>query len=119
MRRALAPLAAVALGASTPDSLAGRVAGAPVRCIPFDRTSTLTILGPRTLAWKQTERRLWVTHPTGQCRPLRTVDTVIVAPFGAQLCRDDRFRSFSPGDIVPSVPCRLDGFVPHDKPEAP
>lgn len=119
MRALAVLLLPAALAASTGakrDPLAGRVAGAPVDCIGLRTNTSPQIVDDRTILYRETERRVWRTGPQGNCPSLRPFTTLIVEVYGAQLCRNDRFRVLEPGSIIPSSICRFDRFTPYDKP---
>jgi hypothetical protein len=113
--RALA-VAAIALGltASTTDPLAGRTAGKPQQCIELSRMNGPAVYGTDTIIYRQSGRRSWATHPVGSCPSLRAFSRLIVHPTGTQLCHNDRFETFEPGDIIASASCRFGDFTPYD-----
>jgi hypothetical protein len=119
MRRAGAALllALVATGAQAKrdDPLAGRVAGRAERCLPGGADARLTILDKDTIVWRQSGRRIWVTHPVGACASLAPDRTLLVESFGGMHCRNDLFRTITPGLSIPSAACRFGSFVPYDK----
>ena len=117
MLRAIALLAfagtAVASAKST-DPGAGRVAGKPANCVRLDQTNRVVIADANTLTLRD-GRRLWITHPIGQCTRLNPNDTLVLEVWGSQLCRNDRFRTLQPGTTIPSAFCRFGEFVPYVK----
>ena len=118
-RRAVAAAAlglALVLGAGRDDPLAGRVAGAPVRCVDIGRVQGPTIVDSDTILYRQSCKRTWRTGPVGSCPQLRPFATMIVDVYGGQLCRNDRFRLVEPGLSIPSAACRFRDFTPYDKP---
>jgi hypothetical protein len=119
MRRTAALLVGLlALSGAAKDPLAGRVAGAPVRCVsdPVGNSGP-TILDEHTVIINQTGRRIWVAHPIGACPSLRPLSTLVVEKWGSQTCANDRFRVVEPGLSIPSAYCRFGEFVPYDKPK--
>lgn len=116
IRRALT-LAALALPllAAKSDPLAGRVAGPPARCISLSSVQGPQIIDQNTIAYRQSGKRLWVTHPVGNCYGLRQLNTLIVDVYNSQLCRNDRFRVLETGLSIPGPYCRFGNFVPYDK----
>ena len=106
----------LALTAARSDPLAGRVAGPPAQCLDdMQATGGPTILDQSTILYRQSGRRLWVTHPDGPCPALAPLRTLIVIRYGAQTCAGDRFRVLDPGSTIPSGFCRFGPFVPYDK----
>lgn len=121
MRAATILLLPAALAASTGadrDPLAGRVAGKPESCINLNQNTALQIVDRYTILYTESGRRVWRTGPVGPCTTLRPFDTLIVDVWGAQLCRNDRFRVLQQGTSIPSAFCRFDRFTPYDKPKA-
>ena len=107
---------ALALAAAKDDPLAGRIAGKPVDCIDVQFTQGPDIVDAHTILYRQTGRRIWRTGPIGTCPELEPVSTLIVEMYGAQLCRNDRFRVRRPGDLIAGPVCRFGAFTPYDKP---
>ena len=117
MRR-LATLAALALtlAAGRSDPLAGWVAGPSVECIDLQRINGPDIVDADTILYRESGKRIWVSGPVGKCPSLRPLDTLIVEVRGSQLCRNDMFRTVTPGLSIPSGVCRFRRFVPYDRP---
>lgn len=106
----------LSLAAAKSDPLAGRVAGAPVDCVDLSRLNGPDIVDSHTILYRQSGKRIWVTGPVGECPSLRPYDTLIVEVRGSRLCRNDLFRTVTPGLSIPSGICRLRSFVPYDRP---
>ncbi|MFX8110421.1 hypothetical protein ABTK99_19145, partial [Acinetobacter baumannii] len=100
MRAVLLAGAALALaGAASGDSrspldraLAGRVAGAPVRCIDNPTNQGPEVIDSRTIIYRDVSR-LWVNHLPEACPSLSDNAILIVNVYGGQLCENDRFRT--------------------------
>jgi hypothetical protein len=117
MRRAAALLVSLlALSGAAKDPLAGRVAGAPVRCISDTAISGPSILDGHTIIYNAGGRRSWIVHPQGVCPSLRPLNTLVIERWGSETCTNDRFRVLEPGTTIPSAYCRFGEFVPYDKP---
>ena len=106
---------AMTLMAGRADPLADRVAGTPVDCIDLSRINGPDIVDANTILYRQSAKRIWVSGPIGECPSLRPLDTLIVEVHGSQLCRNDLFRTVTPGLSIPSGICRFRPFVPYDK----
>ncbi len=115
MRAPVLVAVALMLVAGKSDPLAGRVAGAPVRCITLQQLNGPEIVDSQTILYRQSGKRIWKTGPLGECASLRPFDTLIVDVYGGQLCRNDRFRTVSNGMSIPSGSCRFRDFTPYDK----
>lgn len=96
-------------------ALAGRVAGKPQSCIDPQAVGGPQIVGNRTLIYRQSGQRLWVTTLPDACPFLRTNVIVVTELYGGQLCRSNRFRTITPNTSIPSGICRFGAFVPYDK----
>ena len=98
------------------DALKGRTSGEPVDCI-----STMGLQGPqvidsKTVLYRESGRTVWRAELPDGCPSLRPLDTLVVEVWGAQLCRNDRFRSITPGMSIPGAYCRFGRFTPYRKP---
>lgn len=119
MIRSLTLLAlALPLLAAKSDPLAGRIAGAPQRCITLSPTNGPSIVDRHTILYTEgAGRRVWRTGPVGACPSLEPLTTLIVDVYGGQLCRNDRFRVLTPGTLIPSAYCRFTEFTPYTRAE--
>jgi hypothetical protein len=93
--------------------LAGRIAGAPQRCVTFRQGESLHIAGPHTLTYRD-GRTLWV-NAVPSCSPLRFSDILVTEPVGAQYCSGDIIRTRDNVSLIPGPSCRLNDFVPYKK----
>jgi hypothetical protein len=123
--KSLAAIAAVVLaGCAAPpprgnapaqvQELAGRVAGAPQRCIPFNRTDPLRMADGRTLLYGY-GRTIWVNRLGPRCSGFPRDAILIAEPLGAQYCRGDRIRSVDPVSHLPGPACIIGDFVPYTR----
>ncbi|MEH3120591.1 MAG: hypothetical protein PGN16_01225 [Sphingomonas phyllosphaerae] len=116
----VAALAAPAQAArSSPDAdlarlLKGRVAEAPVRCIPLSPTdnNSVQIISQRALAWR-IGSRIYVNVPQARAETLDDDDILISEPFGGQLCRNDQVRPLNRGSRIPKASLLLGNFTPY------
>ncbi|MEN2785949.1 DUF6491 family protein [Sphingomonas qilianensis] len=99
------------------EATAGRIAGAPQRCIDRSSAGGPQIVGDHTLLFTQSGRRLWINTLPASCPSLRRDSTLIVQAFGSQMCQNDQFQPRQPGDVVPGANCRLGTFTPYDRPK--
>jgi hypothetical protein len=106
---------AMTVTAGRSDPLAGRVAGPPVDCIDLSRVNGPDIVDANTIIYRQSGKRIWVTGPVDECPSLHPRDTLVVEVYGSRLCRNDRFRTVTPGLSIPSGVCRFRQFVPYDR----
>ncbi len=97
-------------------ALAGRVAGAPRSCIDSQNVNGPQIIGDRTLLYRQSGWRVWVTTLPDACPFLNDNVIVVAEVYGTQLCSSNRFRTITRYTSIPSGICRFGQFVPYDKP---
>lgn len=97
-------------------ALAGRTAGPPRTCIDSQNVSGPQIIGDKTLLYRQSGARLWVTTLPDACPFLNDNVIVITDNYGTQLCSSNRFRTITRYTSIPSAVCRFGQFVPYDKP---
>lgn len=116
----VAAISAPALAArSSPDAelgklLKGRVAEAPVRCIPVSPTdnNAVQIVSHRALVWR-IGARLYVNVPRARADTLDDDDILITEPFGGQLCRNDQVRPLNRMSRIPKASLLLGDFTPY------
>jgi hypothetical protein len=125
MMRPLIPLA-LALGCCAapppevqqagPDpELAGRVAGAPQRCVPISSQQALRVSeGDHHTLIYGSGRTLWV-NPLGPHCSFRYDDVLVTEPFGSSYCRGDLVRSFDRNSHIPGPACILGNFIPYTR----
>jgi hypothetical protein len=91
-------------------ALAGHVAGKTVECIDPHLAEGPQIVGQHVLLYRS-GGTIWKNDLIGPCPSLRSDSTIISEIYGGQLCRNDRFRTREPGDVIPSAYCRLGNFT--------
>lgn len=104
---------------SSPDAdlaklLKGRVAEAPVRCIPVSPADShsVQIVSERALVWR-IGSRLYVNVPQARAETLDDDDILITEPFGGQLCRNDQVRPLNRMSRIPKASLLLGTFTPY------
>lgn len=93
--------------------LAGKVAGAPARCLPTYRSSDMTVIDEDTILFRD-GRTVYVNRPIGGCNGLgRSGYALVTRSFGSSLCSGDiaRVADLTAGITVGS--CSLGDFVPY------
>ena len=94
--------------------LAGRTPGKPENCIPTGFIDGPQVVGD-SLIYRQTGKRLWRSQVRDRCPFLRDDQIVVSILYGAQVCRNDRFRLVDRGSPIASADCTFGEFVPYDK----
>jgi hypothetical protein len=98
-----------------PDQeLAGRVAGAPERCVSINSQQSLRVSeGDRHVLLYGNGRTLW-TNNLGQCH-FGSDDVLVTEPIGSSYCRGDLVRSFDRLSRIPGPACVLSDFIPYTR----
>jgi hypothetical protein len=99
-----------------PDpQLAGRVAGAPQRCVTISAQQSLRVSdSDRHMLLYGNGRTIW-TNRLGQCT-FGSDDVLVTEPLGSSYCRGDLVRSFDRQSRIPGPACVLGDFVPYNRP---
>jgi uncharacterized protein DUF6491 len=99
------------------QALAGRVAGAPVNCIPNYRATDMQIVDDWTLLFKD-GRTIYLQNPRGGCPGLNSQRNVLVTVLRGttQLCSGDIHHLFDPVSGIGGGACVFSPFVPYTKP---
>ena len=100
-------------GNGPPTELAGRVAGAPQRCVMIEQTSAFRISenDRHTLVYGS-GRTIWA-NPLGPHCGFSQDDVLVTEPFASSHCRGDIVRSFDRTSHIPGPACILGDFVPY------
>ena len=120
MRALPLPLALAACAASQGGSgpsdyeqaIAGRTPGTPQACVAANDATTLRVLDAHTLGY-ESGGTMWVNRLPRYCPALRPTDAIAIEMHGREYCRDDRFRTITPGMTIPGPVCSLGDFVPY------
>lgn len=93
--------------------LAGRVAGAPQRCITFGQNESLRIASPQALIYGN--GRTIYLNAVPKCSGLNSSDILILEPIGSRYCRGDFVRTRDNVSGLPGPGCQLGDFVPYTR----
>ena len=98
--------------------LVGKVAGAPVSCLPDHQTRDMTVVDDQTIIFRNGGGRLYRNDPPGGCPGAgRPGNALIIRRFGGTgLCRGEivQVADLSSGFYAGS--CSLGDFVPYSTP---
>lgn len=97
------------------SEFAGRVAGAPVRCLTADRAGSLQALDQRTLIYRESSRRVWRNDLPDACPGLDDDAILVIQLYGTGPCKGDLFHTIQRGSSIAGPMCRLGSFVPYVK----
>lgn len=98
-----------------PVELAGRVAGAPRRCISLIPIEALRVseTDRHTLVYGH-GKTIWANHLGPSCG-FDHDDILVTEPTGSQLCGGDIVRSIDRNSHIPGPSCVLNEFVPYTR----
>lgn len=97
--------------------LAGRVAGAPVSCLPLYNLGSARIVEGVGIVYR-VGGKLYVNRPRTDPRGLDDDDILVVRSFGSQLCNADRVDLVDRNSRMWSGFVSLGDFVPYTRPKA-
>lgn len=99
------------------EALAGRVAGAPVDCLPSYRTSDMRIIDDWTILFKD-GGTIYLQTPKGGCPGLASHHNILVTRLRGttQICRGDINHLVDPVSGIGGGACVFSEFVPYTKP---
>jgi hypothetical protein len=99
--------------------LAGKVAGAPVSCLPSYRQNDMVVIDERTVAFREGSARVYVNHMQGGCSNLGGPYALVTKMYGsAQLCRGDIGQVVDLTNHFTVGSCVFGDFIPYVRPRA-
>jgi len=96
--------------------LVGKVAGAPVSCLPGFRAGDMTIVDDNTILFRDGRNKVYRNDPPGGCSPMGGSGYALVTrSISSQMCRGDivHVTDLSSGTVAGS--CALGDFVPYQR----
>jgi len=95
--------------------VAGKVAGAPIKCLPSYDQNDMIVIDEQTIAYRQGRRRVLINHMNGGCPGLGRASTALVTrSFGpSETCRGDIARVIDTGSRMMVGSCVFGDFVPY------
>jgi Family of unknown function (DUF6491) len=98
--------------------LVGKVAQAPVSCLPHYRSGDMRVIDDQTIAFRDGTNRTYVAHMQGGCSNLSSGHYALVTrQFGsADLCRGDIAQVVDTLNRFPVGSCVFGDFVPYVRP---
>jgi len=95
--------------------IAGRVAGAPLNCMPTFNANDMVVLNDSTVGFK-VGGRVYVAHAQGGCNNLGGPYALVTRQVGAtRLCSGDVIDVVDIRNHFTVGSCSFDGFTPYDK----
>lgn len=99
--------------------VAGKVAGAPVSCLPTYHQNDMVVIDEQTIAFREGRSRVYVNHMQGSCNNLGGTYALVTKQFGsAELCRGDIGQVVDLQNHFTVGSCVFGDFVPYSKPRA-
>lgn len=95
--------------------LAGRLAGAPQRCVSIEPSSGMRIADGDRHTLLTGYGRLIYSNSLGPHCGFGSNDILVFQPLGTQYCRGDIVRSVDRSSGIPGPSCVLGDFVPHTR----
>ena len=96
----------------------GKVAGAPLSCLPHYRSNDMRIIDDQTIIFRDGNRRSYLAHMAGGCTNLSSGSYALVTKqFGStDLCRGDIARVVDTLNGFTVGSCVFGDFVPYVRP---
>jgi hypothetical protein len=99
--------------------LAGKVAQAPVNCLPSYNANDMVVIDESTVAFKQGSSRVYVNHMQGGCTNLGGGYALLTKGFsGTGLCRGDVAQVVDIRNHMTVGSCAFGEFIPYVRPRA-
>ena len=95
----------------------GRVAGEPVKCLPFHRIKSSRIIDDTAIVY-ESGSTLYVNRPREGRDSLDSWDTLVTRGFGSRLCSTDVVHLYDTGARMQTGIVFLGEFVPYRKARA-
>lgn len=95
--------------------IAGKVAGAPVRCLPRYDQDDMSVIDDSTIAYRQGSRSVFINHMEGGCPGLGRGSTALLTrSFGSsETCRGDIAQVIDTGNHMIVGSCVFGDFIPY------
>lgn len=93
---------------------AGKVAGAPISCLPSYRSNDMIVIDDNTIAFREGRRRVYVNHMQGGCMNLdEGRNALVTRTTSTQLCRGDIAEVLDTSARMAIGSCVFGDFVPY------
>jgi hypothetical protein len=100
--------------------LAGKVALAPISCLPSRKANDMVVIDDNTIAFRDGTARVYINHPQGPCTQLQQGHTALVThQIGEEgPCRGDVAQVVDTFSRQAIGSCALGDFIPYVTPRA-
>ena len=93
---------------------AGRVAGAPLSCLPQWRSRDMVVVNENVVAFRDGQKRVYINNMQGPCLGLGPGRNALVTQTtGSSLCRGDIAQVFDSASRMTMGSCVFGDFVPY------
>lgn len=98
--------------------IAGKIAGAPQRCLQSYSQNDMMVIDERTIAYRQGSSRVYINHLEQGCPGLGSASTALVTrSFGSsETCRGDIAQVLDTSSHMIVGSCVFGDFIPYAKP---
>jgi hypothetical protein len=96
--------------------VAGKVAGAPMHCLPSYEMNNMVTIDESTVAYRSTGSRVYVNNMQGACGGAGGTSVMVTRTVGSQTCRGDIAQMIDPYSHVTTGSCVFGDFIPYTKP---
>lgn len=95
---------------------AGKVAGAPMSCLPSYRSNDMIVIDDSTIAFRDGSKRVYINHMQGDCaHAARGGNALVTQTTGSNLCRGDIAQVVDVTNRIPIGSCVFGDFVPYTR----
>jgi len=94
--------------------LQGKVAGAPVSCLPPFRTNDMIVVDDNTVLFREGRNKVYRNDPPGGCAPMGNVGyTLVTRSTSSRMCRGEIVQVTDLRSGVVAGSCSLGDFIPY------
>lgn len=98
------------------SELQGKVAGAPISCLPPLRGRDMIVIDDNTVLFREGRRKVYRNDPPGGCSPMGFGGyTLVTRSTSSQLCRGDIVQVTDLRNGIIAGSCALGDFVPYER----
>ena len=95
---------------------AGKVAGAPISCLPSYRSTDMIVVNENVIAFRDGQKRVYINHMQGGCMNLGPGRNALVTQTtGSSLCRGDIAQVLDTTSRINVGSCVFGDFVPYTR----
>src|SRR4051794_26520521 len=97
----------------------GKIAGAPLSCLPSWRSNDMVVIDDNTIAFRNGPGKVYISHMQGGCLGIdHGRNALVTRTTGPNLCRGDIAQVLDTAARVTIGSCVFGGFVPYIRPRS-